>query len=418
MLKIVLQRSAELDRRLEAFTRSLSYCLSRGLEEGILKIYTYPSPDALVASSLLAFRASTEGIRSSLNVTYRLPQTVEGPTILIGNLNVNYKSSDVSDCLLAISYEDKLPTPPPGATYIEVDGSLSSAIALSLINEGWKGPKTIKLLSLIGTYSTNYVDKIGKIHGIDSILVESLSEHGISMVTSIKAYKPHQLTLCKALSITINPYYPYITGDEENCKKLFENAGKDELAERLPSSLNADELAKVSKIIMENVEGISKRRIDPSEYFGGILTLPQYPGDPRMAADALLASAEVLRDPLIYLASFMDFEHEYPIVESFLRQMAKNAKLELPNIRLRKIKGPGWLRIFAISDTSLSLTLTYRALKLLGLIDKESIIAYEAGKEILASPFQVDEALGIGSTKKLIESKAADIDQFFLKLRI
>ena len=237
------------------------------------------------------------------------------------------------------------------------------------------------------------------------------------MVTSIKVYKPHQLTLCKALSITVNPYYPHMTGDEENCKKIFEDAGKAELAERLPSSLNADELAKVSKIIMESLEGISRRKIDPSEYFGGMLVLPQYPEDPRMTADALIASTEVLGDPFIYLATFMDFEHEYPIVESFLTQIAKNIKSNLLSLKLRKVKGPGWLRIFTISERSLPLTLTYRALRLLGFIDKESLITYETEEGILASPFQIEEALGTGSTKRLIESKVAEAKEFFLKLK-
>jgi hypothetical protein len=418
LLKISLQKSADLDRRLEAFSRSLFHCLERGLKEGLLKVYSYPTPDALIASSLLVSRSLIEGIRASVKVTPRPPQEVRDPMILIGFPSLNYRSSSIKECLLAVSYEGKLTTPPPGAVYAEVEGSLTASITLSFITEGWKGSRTLKALSLVGTYSSPYVDKIGRIHGLDSILVEGLSDLGPTMITSLKVYKPQKLPLCKAISSTLDPYYPDLTGNEESCKRLLEMSKEPDLIERLPSSFTADELTKISKILLEHISSFSRRKIDPSEYFGGILVLAQPPEDPKMAADALLSASEALRDPSTYLAIFVDFENEYQVFESFLLEETKKLGSDILNVKPKRVKGPGWLRIFAVDLYPSLITLIYRALRLLGLVEEESVLVIEEDGNFYASPFQVEEALGYGAVRRLIEAKVATFDKFFLKLNI
>ncbi len=416
LLKLVLQKSADLDRRLEAFSKNLSHCLERAIDEGLLKVYAYPNPDALVASSLLVSKSLAEGVRASLKISHMPPSIIRSPSVLVGYPSANYKSGEVGECLIAISYEGRLTTPPPGATYVEVDGSLTSALAVSFIAGGWKGSKTLKLLSLVGTYSSPYVDRIGKIHGLDTVLADAISKHGVSMTTTIKVYKPHRIPLCKAISLTLSPYYPALTGDEGECKAVLDSAGLGDLAERIPSTLTSDDLTKVSKVIIDHVEGYSKRKVDPSDYFGGMLTSPEPPEDLRMVSDALLAATEMTGDPSVYLSTFVDFENEYPIVEENLFRLAREIGPEILRVKVRKVKGPGWLRIYAISLTSPPLTLIHKALSLLGFIDSESLLAFSRENDLLLSPLQVEQSLGYGAVRKLVDSKVAVPDEFYLKL--
>jgi len=420
LLKISLQKSSRLDRDLEAASKGMASLIEAGMDYGLLKIVAYPNLDPVIAASLVASYLISIGVRPSYRVSYSPPSSVSGPTLLLGYPSLNYDVGDIGDKLLAVSYEDMLGQPPLGAVYVESTGSISAALSLILSTTSWGLRDEQRLKALIGTYASKYVDSIGKIHGIDSILVESMEPAGLTMVTTVKSYKPSELELCSALSITLDPFYPDITGDEDFCRKMLEAAGIGSLVEKKPESLKPEELGKLSKALIEHASRYSRRDLDPADFFGGILVSTNTPpSDPRMSAHAILAGIESIGDPSVALAAMVDFESEYEVLESRISAAAKVYGEEVSSAKPRRHKGPNWLRIYQVNEGKVrSPTLLYRTFVLLGIIEKESVIVFERGGETMASPFQVEEALGYGSLGKLVDAKLAEPDEFMIRMRL
>ena len=420
MLKITLQKSSRLDRLLEGASKGLAGLLESGMNYGVLKIIAYPIMDAVIAASLTASYLVNMGIRPTFRVTYKPPESVDAPTLLLGFPALNYRMAELHEKLVAISYEDRLGAPPPGAVYIESSGSISATIALILSTTSWGIREELKLRSLIGTYASNYVDNIGKIHGLDSLLVESLETAGLTMVTTVKVYRPTRADLCEALASTLDPFYPDITGDKGFCIELLEGNNLGELLEKKPENLKPEDLGKLSKVLIEHASRYARKDIDPAEYFGGILvSTSMQPEDPRMSSHAILSAVEAAGDPSVALAAFIDFETEYPVLEHRLEHLSRFFGEDIGRSKPRRVKGPNWLRMYQVNEgKSRSPTLTYRALRLLGIVESDSVILVEREGELLASPFQVEEALGYGSIKRLIEGKIAEQEGFMLRMKL
>jgi len=418
MLKITLQRGSNLDRHLESVARSYSRCSEKSIEYGVLRVTSYPSLDPLIASFLVMAYSLTTGVRASLKVAYKPPSVIDKPTLLLGYPSLNYTSSNIKECLIAYTYEGRLGTPPPGALFVESSGSITSAVTLTLLVAGWRASDDLKVLSLLGTYASRYVDRLGRIHGLDSLLVESLSDLGITMATTVKVYRPSSKPLCEAIAETVDPYYPSLTGDPGVCVSLLEASKLGDLSTRLPDTLSRDELTKLADALMEYINRYSRSPPDLSWYLGGVLVSPErQPESPKMALDAILAGMEALNDYTVGLAAFIDFSNEYPVLESNLNRIARYIGDDVAKSRPRRVRGPGWLRLYLVDEPNTrSLTLLYRALRITGIVEPESVLVVEEEGEYRASPLQVEEALGYGGVKKLVDSRVARMEDFKLSI--
>jgi hypothetical protein len=142
------------------------------------------------------------------------------------------------------------------------------------------------------------MDKLGRLYGVDQTFLERISKTealgDIEVITSLKAYMPHRHSLCESISITLNPYYPGLTGNSEECTRTLATAGLERMVGRKLTELTQDELKLVVKAILGRVQDeLGTEEIDIADYVGGILvSRTEKYGDFRMLADMIVNSVE------------------------------------------------------------------------------------------------------------------------------
>lgn len=394
-----------VDKDAETVRKALLEVMNEAAE-GILKIYAYPSVDSIVASSLLFRELSRGGRRISLSISSLPPQRVEEPSILVGYGSLSYGNREAEARILAISQKGMKAIPPAGATYVEVEGSASSMVAILLgidINE------SVSLVPLAGSYDSPYVDEYGRFHGLDSVLLTRLrmrSELAIDMMTTVKVYKPHLRSVCEALVLTSNPFYGGISG--RSCDAL--SSLKDVL-DRLQGSLSKDDIGRLAEALLDHLRRQYKREVDPAEILGGIVVSRAQGAimsDAREVRDAIVFTAEAASDVYYASAIVLDAENEYPVAESRLESFSKRLA-ELTSLKPERNRG--W-KSFPLYEVELSKgdspTLLWGALRMAGLIEKESVLSFKREDRRAVSILQLDAALGRGKGAELVASGLAE----------
>lgn len=412
MLKLSVGPST-LEKDLETIRRALKELLDDAEGEG-LKIFAYPSIDNIVASALLFRHLVREGLGVSLSISLLPPQKIENPSLLVGYSSLSYGSKDLGARIIALAQRAMRAVPPPGAMYLELEGSASSFIAILL---GADIEESISLAPLAGSYDSQFVGEYGRFSGLDAIALERLrlrSQVMIDMVTTIKAYKPHLRTACEALTLTSSPYYGGITGI--GCEAVSDLKG---FSDRPLASLSREDLERLAEAILLYLKKTYKRDVEPIEFLGG-LVIARAPGaliaDAREARDALVFAAEAARD--IYYASVavIDAENEYPIAENRLEGFAKRLA-ELASRRPERNKA--W-RAFPLYEVEISKgdspTLLWGALYTAGLIERESALSFRLEDRKAISVLQLEAALGRGKGAELVASGLASEEGGFLLL--
>ncbi|MCE4603210.1 MAG: hypothetical protein F7C08_02860 [Desulfurococcales archaeon] len=411
MLKARIDAGEDLDRGIELVSRNLSRLLEAGSRRGSLRIQAYPSMDSMIAGAVVYKAARSLGINAILAAS-TAPRTGIGPTLLLGFNNLNLKSWDVDDTLLALASGQVKGSPPPGAVYLEVDGSVSSAVGLALAEH--KTPTRDLLPLLAASYHTRYVDQAGRFHGVDRALLEALADQAsLDMYTGVKSYKPHKWPAWRSLSSTCNPYMHGISGRPGAARDLVSGAGLD--PERVLSTLETREVERLASTMLETLA--RHGRVEAARILGGVIIT----GDPliedlRMAADALAMAAEA--GGLGALAgSILDLELEYPIAESLLVSQCRRLVKGIEEDEPVKVKIVPWLRTYKLPKSLSSSPLTaWRALETLGRVEGDSIMVVEDG-ELRASIVQA-EAAQPGVARKLVDNKLARLDGLWLVFNV
>ncbi len=426
MLKITLTPGANLDKALESASRSFYSVLEEAGKAGFLRIYSYPGLDPLAASSIVFLKALDLGVDVSLSISLSPPSTVDEPTVLVGFSNINYRAGDVRSKLVAFYSGELKSIPVHGATYIEGSGSHSALAYLVATGARDYTPGYIVAV-LSGAYYSRFVDRFGRFHGLDRVVLDKLkliTRLSLEMVTTIKGYKPNVRDICESLSVTLNPYYPGITGEYENCIKTLSSLNLTTLLNIKLSSLDQKMLENAVTAVTSVAKRIRGVEIQPEHIVGGILvsTNPAYPAlDFREAADTLAYVAEATRDLGRIIVTLMDLEHEYPMVEARFEEYPRKLREKLDQLKPLKLKSnlkipvPVYEVQIEKGDSPLYM---WRALKTLGVVEQNSIIAFRDGEGLKASPLQVEEALDQGGCIRLQELGVAKLENGILKLSI
>lgn len=409
MLKVTLTPNINLDKALESAYKGFYSVLDEAGKTGILRIYSYPSLDPLLASSMIFVKTVALDIKATLLTTIEPPSVIEEPSILVGFSELNYKVSDVKSKVLAVYSGELKSIPVHGATY--VDGSGSHSVISYLIATGGKDYDPSYVIAVLaGAYTGRFVDKTGRFQGLDRILLDKLklaTRLSLEMVTTIKAYKPTIRDVCEAISLTSSPYYPGLTGDYDQCVRMLNTHNLATLLGVRLSSLDQKSLEGVALTLINFVKRSTGVELQPSDIVGGVLvsTSRAYPAvDFREAADTLLYSGETLGGPGRILATIIDVENEYPMAEYRLEGYSRRLQAILREVKPVKVKSNLKISLYELQlDKRDSPTLVWRALRTLGLVEQESIIATWDGGELRVSPFQVEEALGYGGCRRLKE---------------
>ncbi|MEB3774889.1 MAG: hypothetical protein GSR86_08190 [Desulfurococcales archaeon] len=416
MLKTRITPGEELDRGLEILARNLSRLLEAGVREGVIRIVSYPSLDPLTAGSVLYRVARGLGARPVITVTPR-PGPLREPSILLGFHSPGLKSGDFKDHLLVIASKGIKGGPPPGAVYLEVDGSVSSAVGLALYNARMGGEDLLPLLA--ASYTSSYVDQAGRFHGLDREWLDALASIdglGLEMYTGVKVYNPHKWPSWRSLASTVNPYLAGFTGDPEACREWLEANNVDPWIK--PSSLDTGVMEKLASSLLE---AVSRRRpVEAVRVIGGVVVARgrEVLGDLRMAADVFRYVADVGGHGLL-AGLILDTEDEYPMAEALLEAYSRHIRdrVERPPV---KVKVAPWLKAYKAALSSLdSPTLVWRGLEMLGYVERDSLLLYEdPGHGLTASAIQAEEALGGDAVKKLVDSRVAVLDGLKLRVRV
>lgn len=410
MLKLTLEPGESLERSLGAAARQLERIVEEGLREGYVRVRVYPRADLLVASAAILSMLYSFGIRPLFKASVKPPGSVDIPTILIGYNNPGFKSRDVSSQLLSVSVEANNP-PPPSATYISGQGSVPAILGLTLSRAGGSyGRKDYLLLLFSATYWGGFVEKTGKMHGLDKLLYDTLVEAniGLEIVNTLKVYKPASMTLCQAISKTIDPYYPGLTGDQEGCVELLEGNAAGDLAGRIVSTLKKKELEKAALTVLSHVRDNVGRDVEVGEYVAGLAVSKPLNYDPRLRANSIIYTLDLEGDQSHIASIAAQQERVIERLEDYHLGIASLFAEAVEKVKLVKTRVQPWIRGFkVIVDSKISPLFLWRALKLSGRMD-ESLLLLERGGKLCASTLQVEEALGYGEAKKLVDVKAVE----------
>ena len=420
MLKLTLTPGANLDRVLESVSRSFLSLLEEAGRSGVLRIYSYLNPDPLVAASMVFLKAVSVGVEPVVTLALNPPAVVEEPSVLLGFGNLDYKSSDVKSKLLAFYSGELKSVPVHGATYVDGQGSVSAMVYLSLTG-GREYDLAYVTAALAGSYLSRFVDRQGRFHGLDRVVLDKLrlaTRLSLEMVTTLKGYKPASRDACESLSVTSSPYYPSLTGDYELCIKTLQTRNLSHLLGVKLASLDQKSLEALVAAVADVARRVYNADLDPGELVGGILvsTSPESPVvDFREAADALTYISEAVMDPGRLIATLVDVENEYPIVEARLEGYASRLNELIRGVKPAKMKGGIKTQFYSVQlGAGDSPSLVWRALRALKLVEQESVLVFESEGGHWISPFQVEEALGYGGCRRLVEQGLAELREGYL----
>ncbi len=414
MLKLRLEQGEALERTVEAAARQLEKLLEAAINQGYLRISAYPRPDSVITAAALFAMAASLNINAIVRVNYRPPAHVEIPTVLIGYQSLNYKTQAVAQPLLAIASSIQSP-PPPGATYVEGDGSAASIAAL-IVDSMKMGVIRVDVLRslLLASQYGGYIDSAGRPHGLDKILYEAARGEalGLEEVLSLKAYKPSTLTVCESLSITLDPPYPGITGRRDSCVELLRGEGLGGLAERRLSSLDDDEVEKLAVAVLAYIRDRLGGEINAQEYVGAVpvLSKDRYIDDIRMMAHFVLYAMEAAGDvgPALSLASSP--ETTAGPLERFGLSLVAPASRAIDEAEGVRYRLRPWLRSYKYVGPRLPHTLAWRILTVTGRIEPDALLLAETDGGLCTSVFQAEAALGMGAVKKLVETRTMRLE--------
>ena len=150
MLALKISSKNDLESKRDVIDGIARDFLNRGVENGLIRIYSYPSIESVFASSILFFSLQRLGVHSILSIRPTPPNVVEEPHILVG-----YSSPKISDNRsdhMRVCLTRKLAEPPSPNTFcLEFNSSLGIAVSSFLESTGVL-TKEYSQLSLLSVY--------------------------------------------------------------------------------------------------------------------------------------------------------------------------------------------------------------------------------------------------------------------------
>ncbi len=413
MLKLRLEPGQALDRQVEAAARHLEKLLEEAIRTGYIRVAAYPRPDSVMAAAAFFSLASQAGASPVLTIDTR-PPPVEIPTLVLGFNNVAYKGGAVDAPLMVIAREAGGP-PPPGAVYVDGDGSVPAMLALivlasrSLVSRG----DFLRIILAAMQYGGG-VDKKGRAYGIDRLVYDEARKEPVSMeeVVSIKVYKPLSSTVCDSLTKTLDPVYPGLLGDPQACRDLLAGEGLAGIAERTVASLDDSEMEKLAVTVLQYIQD-SGIRAGVEEYVGSIPVLPRDPyfEDVRMLAHTIVFSLEEAGSLSPLLSAALEPGYTAPALDSYMDGLVDRLSRALATLSFTRHRVQAWLRTYKLrSSEPLPPTLAWRVGVLTGRLEEDSIVLVEEEGGLCASALQAEQAAGPGIARRIVEARAGTLE--------
>jgi len=415
LLKLRLEQGDALDRHLEAAAKSLDRLLEAAAQERFIRIAAYPRPDSVLTAAALFSVAAVAGANPIMTLSERPPNGLTEPAILLGYQLLPYKAGSSEWPIVAVASEIKS-SPPPGAVYVDGDGSTPALTAFMVAGSsvGGVAVDALRVLAAAVLYG-GHVDVHGKLYGLDKVLYEDVLSQalGLELNPSLKAYRPVSLTLCESIAVTLDPVYPGLVGDPAPCRELLRGEGLGEYIERTMASLDANEVEKVAAVLLDHASSVAGDRLRLEEYLGlvPLLRRDPYVEDLRMLAHTLVFAAEDSREPGAALEAATAPDQVAGAINSYAAKLAGDLAETMDSMAPIRVKIVPWLKTFKVRGAEgLPPTLTWRALTLLGKLDKDTVIVYDAEDDLCISALQAELAAGNGIAKRLVDTKVAKLE--------
>ncbi len=226
-----------------------------------IRVVFYPSLENYIASSILLKTLSLSDIEVIIHPTLRDDEKSDEPVVVLG---FNNRTSITAPYILQIDKNKRISENLGKGRRIGIFSSYPAFIARMLENNIVITDETLILSVLVSIGR-------GNVKGIDYDYISKLVEKKIveQYDAALKIYEWHRKPLCDALSLTIEPFIPGISGRKDNCIsaltgegiKIVDNKGN----YRKILDLSEDELKRMVNLIYNAISSKSKIKIEISE---------------------------------------------------------------------------------------------------------------------------------------------------------
>ncbi len=226
-----------------------------------VRVVFYPSLENYIASAILLKTLSLSDIDVIIQPSLKNEGKIEEPVIILG---FNNRTSIIAPYILQIEKNRRIHENLGKGRRIGIFSSYPAFIARMLENNIVITDETLLLSILVSVGS-------GNIKGIDYEYINKLLEKKIieQYDAALKIYEWHKKPLCDAISLTIEPFIPGISGRKDNCIsaltgegiKIIDNKGN----HRKILDLSEDELKRMVNLIYNMISSKSKIKIEINE---------------------------------------------------------------------------------------------------------------------------------------------------------
>ncbi len=272
MLALRIHGRNDLESKRDVLDSIARDLLNNGVENGSIRIYSYPSVDAVFSSNLLLFNLQRLGINTTMSISINPPRYVKGPHIIIG-----YSSPRISDNKsnsMRVCITKKLTEPPSPNTFcMEYNSSLGIAVATFLEGAGVLSKESSQL-SMFSVYLSSrtlkpVITEIDRAYINDWVSrreFEDISLREDLLIQGIDFYN-----IVDSLYYTIEPLIPGLTGDRRSIVEEFKSKGLDYIITEKAGNIDDKNMAEILKLIVSKINEHSKKKIDPRDLIGEVL---------------------------------------------------------------------------------------------------------------------------------------------------
>ena len=307
-----------------------------------------------------------------VQITYTIKPSLidESLNVLIGypqNINIecdrNESVIDLRQGMRYIKTRDK-------SIQVGTSSSLSGFV-IQLLEEQLLIPNNIwpYYLSVISIHGTK---------GIDNKIVEVLSRERVIEIynTMIKLFEWHKRTICQAISITLNPYIPKLSSNQEECTEFINQLKLN--ANTKIHELSAKDIATLASKLYEYLVKVSKRKRSAEELLGKVYIMTDHASpiteDPRYLYYILLVALST-EEPNAIIAPLINPIYWYDLGYTVNQEIPKMHKLinliESGDVKLERV----YENAVALKyDERIPLEVIADILNQLGIIPRESIL--------------------------------------------
>ncbi|MCE4614868.1 MAG: hypothetical protein F7B60_05020 [Desulfurococcales archaeon] len=421
MLALRIHERNDLESKRDVLDSIARDLLNNGVESGVIRIYSYPSIDAIFSSSLLFFNLQRLGIHATMTISVDPPKYVKEPHIIIG-----YSSPKISDnksSSMRVCITKKLTEPPSPNTFcLEYNSSLGVAVATFLEGAGVLSKESSQL-SLFSVYLssktlrpiTTDIDRAYINDWVSRREFEDTSLREDLLIQGIDSY-----SILDSLYYTIEPLIPGLTGDRQSIVEEFKSRGIESLLTEKAGNVEDKDMAEILKLIVSKINEHSKKKIDPRDLIGEVIISRKIGLDfvslKRILYYAIAREGtfnpvtRLVYDPSSFVAVYLK---QY---ERLIDELKIQDNIRRSFVRFERIRRHPWLNLYLVQGVPVEyIHIIGFNLRLNGFIEEESIVAVKGDNERLSTTLSEIE---YGQDQDIIKKLEAQMTAKLVNARV